>query len=832
MKKNYSSIFYSLRIVLFILFPSFLIAQEHQLWQGKEAYNWCYGEHAGLNFNSAPPTALPNVQSIALEGSVTMSNADGQLLFYGANGKIWNRNNEVMPNGSGMFFDDSSTQYGVIVPKPGNPNIYYVFTIGSIDHGLAYSEVNMSLDEGYGAVTNIKNVTVNEDARTEKISAVYHANGKDVWVVTHLLGSNKFVAYLVTENGISTTPVISAGGIEYPAYDPEAGNLYQIIDYAVGQLKISPDGTKLASAVSGAFFGESKGLEVFDFNNATGEISNPIFIDGFAGFLYGVEFSPNSRYLYTGDPVNAIFYVLYGKIQQYDLQAGDEQAIKNSKTVIADFAGSVSSVGGLQLTPEGKIYVYNLSKGGYHTINYPNNKGLSCGFVASDAVITSTSIAFPTFIQTYFESGILHEGGCTNQEVTFSTLRIPGITSISWNFGDPDSGTSNISNQPVHIFSGPGTYTVTAQITSNGAVQTATTKVIIITGPNAALPNAQDLALCDNGTGKAVFNLSVFDATILAGQNPAALSVAYFTTKEDAKTNNNVIVDTNEFLTSGQTIYAVVTSSETGCRTIIQFDLVINPLPLVNIPSQMEQCSTVFNLRTQDAIILNGQNPDVFKVIYYTDINGTTVITQPESFSSTGQTIYASVINTVTYCSAMSSFDVVITPATLLSGNLIIEGCSPFDLTSITEQLEPGLTFSFYRTEEDASNETNVIADPKKYMLSDTNTIVYLIAKTAEGCAKKGELKLQSAGCVIPKGVSPNSDGINDTFDLSAFEVKQLEIFNRYGQQVFTHSDYTNQWHGQAANGNELPTGTYYYVIERSSGERNTGWIYINRNAN
>jgi gliding motility-associated-like protein len=180
----------------------------------------------------------------------------------------------------------------------------------------------------------------------------------------------------------------------------------------------------------------------------------------------------------------------------------------------------------------------------------------------------------------------------------------------------------------------------------------------------------------------------------------------------------------------------------------------------------------------------------------------------------------------------MISFDLFITPATLLPGNLIVEGCSPFDLTLIAEQLEPGLTLSFYRTEEDASNETNVIADPKKYILPDANTTVHIIAKTAENCTKKGELKLQAAGCMIPKGISPNGDGMNDTFDLSAFDVKHLEIFNRYGHEVFSYSHYTNQWQGQANNGNELPTGTYYYAIERSTGERTTGWVYINRNSN
>jgi flagellar hook assembly protein FlgD len=46
---------------------------------------------------------------------------------------------------------------------------------------------------------------------------------------------------------------------------------------------------------------------------------------------------------------------------------------------------------------------------------------------------------------------------------------------------------------------------------------------------------------------------------------------------------------------------------------------------------------------------------------------------------------------------------------------------------------------------------------------------------------------------------------------------------------VYSKNNYTNQWYGQSDNGEELPDGTYYYVIERGSGEAITGWIYINR---
>jgi flagellar hook assembly protein FlgD len=47
--------------------------------------------------------------------------------------------------------------------------------------------------------------------------------------------------------------------------------------------------------------------------------------------------------------------------------------------------------------------------------------------------------------------------------------------------------------------------------------------------------------------------------------------------------------------------------------------------------------------------------------------------------------------------------------------------------------------------------------------------------------------------------------------------------------KVYSKSNYTNEWGGKSDNGDELPDGTYYYVIDRNNGEAITGWIYINR---
>ena len=99
---------------------------------------------------------------------------------------------------------------------------------------------------------------------------------------------------------------------------------------------------------------------------------------------------------------------------------------------------------------------------------------------------------------------------------------------------------------------------------------------------------------------------------------------------------------------------------------------------------------------------------------------------------------------------------------------------------------------------------------------------------SAAGCQNTHTFTVQAALCSIPKGISPNNDGKNDRFDLTGFSISKLEIFNRYGRKVYSRSNYSNEWVGQDNNANELPTGTYYYMIETGS-ESKTGWVYINR---
>ncbi|WP_177731819.1 choice-of-anchor L domain-containing protein [Flavobacterium inviolabile] len=143
--------------------------------------------------------------------------------------------------------------------------------------------------------------------------------------------------------------------------------------------------------------------------------------------------------------------------------------------------------------------------------------------------------------------------------------------------------------------------------------------------------------------------------------------------------------------------------------------------------------------------------------------------------------------------------------------------------------------FQWYNSTGAPVGNDNVSFNVTNYYTSSGTTPVLpaqfsVKVTTAAGCSLEKSYTVEQIYCQIQRGISPNGDGLNDTFDLTGFNVEKLGIFNRYGTEVFKHgAGYTNQWFGQSNGGNELPDGTYFYVIELKGSETKTGWIYINR---
>ncbi|MEO7523998.1 MAG: hypothetical protein ABIT58_07875, partial [Ferruginibacter sp.] len=84
---------------------------------------WYFGFHAAVSFNTNPPSGLGNSAMLQEEGCATMCDINGNLLFYTNGINVWNRNHQIMSNGSGLYGHQSSTQAALIVPLPGSDHI-------------------------------------------------------------------------------------------------------------------------------------------------------------------------------------------------------------------------------------------------------------------------------------------------------------------------------------------------------------------------------------------------------------------------------------------------------------------------------------------------------------------------------------------------------------------------------------------------------------------------------------------------------------------------------------------------------------------------------------
>ena len=329
----------------------------------KEANIWYFGENAGLDFNTNPPSAITDGKINTLEGCSSFSDSNGDLLFYSDGITVWDKNHDILKYTDGSLADDlkgdpSSTQSGMIIPKPGSSSIYYLFTVddgpeynnfGIVEDGKGLNVYTIDLSNTIGEITagpiDLSDGKFNK--WTEKVAAVKGAACNTYWVVSAV--DNLFYSFLVDETGINTTPVISS-------VDNNSERR--------GYLKLSPDGTKLAIANQVNNFRNN--ATVYNFDNATGTVSaNGIkVISGtFNGQAYGVEFSTDSKKLYIStvsgyrdtldnSPVN---YQLF----QFDLTVTD---IPGSKALIHEqIGGSVDYPeggfrGALQLGPDGRIY--------------------------------------------------------------------------------------------------------------------------------------------------------------------------------------------------------------------------------------------------------------------------------------------------------------------------------------------------------------------------------------------------------------------------------------------------------------------------------------------
>jgi gliding motility-associated-like protein len=459
--------------------------------------NWIFGYGARVNFSGPIPVGSSNAAINSNESTASVSDpSTGQILFYTDGRKVWNANDDVMPNGSNLLggFFNSCTQGALIVPFPEDDQRYYIFTLDELevdpsnpvaDDGLRYSVVDMTLNGGLGDVqTSNMNTQLATDL-TEKLIVIRSAEIQGFWVIAHRRNANEFLAWKIDACGVNPQPVVSAVGSFF------LGAEFGATEGWMGAMDASPEGNRIGMPVDW-----SDRLEFFDFNKTTGVVSNPLTVnvtdDSPPEFLrkYGACFSPDgSKFYYTN--MNSVY--------QLDLSTYTSAAIASSITLIYSPLLEPNNNYCFQIeeAPNNRLYVAIGNTARLDEISNPNLLGLGCGYVVN-------AVSFsPATCQLGLPAQVPLGGFAANSTITFSpdlclqssisfsiTTASP-INQISWNFDDPISGANNSSSSlnPNHLFSETGTFQITATVDFECFSETLTQTITLVDCSDTLSPN-------------------------------------------------------------------------------------------------------------------------------------------------------------------------------------------------------------------------------------------------------------------------------------------------------------------------------------------------------
>ncbi|WP_298904224.1 T9SS type B sorting domain-containing protein [uncultured Psychroserpens sp.] len=813
----------------------------------QEASYWYFGRNAGLQFDAGTGSvsAITDGQINTLEGCTSISDPNGNLLFYTDGQTVWNQNHEIMPNGdyfggTGLLGDPSSTSSGLIVPKPQDPTQYYIFTVdephhdnasvspnqftgnydsgGSVpnaddgfNNGFNYSLVDITLNGGLGDVVDTEknvplityDVTNPQEVAykcSEKITAVKADDCSSFWVITHF--TDKFYAFKVDINGVDTTPVISTVGPSVPISGYRRNSL--------GYIKASPDGTKLAVAHFGfatiTAGNAPGGVYLFDFDNDTGIVSNSIELYGpeNGDSPYGVEFSSENRKVYAtvgaGEQGNGA-----SSIYQWDLESAD---IPNSINLIHNSFSL--SAGALQLGLDKRIYRAQISFANFNSsgdyigiINNPEATGAATNYDETGILLdvnggfqNASRIGLPPFIQSLFNSQIdIIQNGisttelklCTGDSYTLIAENVPGAT-YTWMKDDVIVPESTFEL----LIDSPGFYEVFIEPNNGECPIEGEAVVGVFDIPTATQP--QDIVVCD-ASETSTFNLTVQDTDILGMQDPNQYTVHYYTSQEDADTNENEIIGAFENTETPQIIYARVDNNDNqNCFATTSFSLSVFISPVILTLDDITVCDNDFNgnnmdgftntdLQDLNAGILGPQDEALYTISYHPTQedadNNTSAF--PNVYTNTTpnlEEVFVRIENNANPdCYSTDSFiltvnnspDAIDTTLIQCDEDGIPEGFTIFDLNEAFDDITGGATnrtINFYVSLADLENNEDELNADAFENYFNPQTIYALVTDTTTGCINIAELTLETSSTSSNNAILEvcDDDGTEDGF--------------------------------------------------------------------
>ncbi len=366
--------------------------------------------------------------------------------------------------------------------------------------------------------------------------------------------------------------------------------------------------------------------------------------------------------------------------------------------------------------------------------------------------------------------------------------------------------------------------------------------------------------------------------------------ISYYSNADDAHSGSNPLTTNYTYTSTNTAIFARIEDAASGCFTTYEFNLVVKPLPIANRPNDLADCDDdfdailEFDLSSQNAFILGGQNPGNFTVSYHNSqaeaISGSNNL--PSSYMAFhSEIIFVRVSNNTTGCVNTTQFSIIIHPRPLIdipdqvvcldnlpllvSANTNVSGdtylwstnettpeieITTIGIYSVKVTTAFGCVSSqeFYVSESEQANidivETVNFADPNNITLTisgignymyqlDNNppqesnvfqnvTMGYHTVTVIDlnGCS---EISKEVLVLDFPKFMTPNDDGYFDTWHIvgvATLPGTVIYIYDRYGKQITYLTSNSKGWDG-TYNGMNMPSSDYWFVADVKGGGHN-----------
>jgi gliding motility-associated-like protein len=393
-----------------------------------------------------------------------------------------------------------------------------------------------------------------------------------------------------------------------------------------------------------------------------------------------------------------------------------------------------------------------------------------------------------------------------------------------WDFGDPNAtpASPNISTEKdaKHTYSKVGAYQVTLTVQSNGGCAYSKTQSFTVNGDvlkaKFNVENANNL--CSS-------NDVVFDDQSSVDFGSITKVVWFFDFNNNPNNSEVFLKDQipadhkfrHNYPSSGPSAqnYAVVLRVYSGqiCYDeSIPKTITINSSPtvaLLQINSICQDANPVQITENKNGFLGTG-------TFSGTGISSTGLFSPAKAGPGVATINY--VFKAQNGCDYTTSQQIVVNPSPVVSAgddlSVLEGGQAKMNATASGD----GLTYQWLPSVGlDNANVLNPLVSPT----SDTN--YKLIVTSAEGCIAAAEVFVRVLKFpVIPNAFTPNSDGINDTWNikyLDSYPNNTVEIYNRYGERVYSSIGYAVPWDGRY-KGADLPTGAYYYIINPKNGRK------------